>query len=290
MSAPSIHELPSPGAAWSRAYYGSDFCQTLLPSASAALDALAAVRGHAAFTLVTPPVNDAGLRRVGALLSALDDAADPDGATEVVVNDWGVLSLVRERPRLTPVLGRLLTRMLRDPRLPPDRVDAQGSPEAARALRQASVTSPPFRSMLASLGVRRVELDPVVQGLAMDFESMGLAPALHAPFGYVTTGRVCLFAALHQPAARRFEVGAPCRMECRSFSATMRDAPSGGAALITAGNTVFQRHERPVIAQALAALAAPGARLVVRDAPFAEVAWATEDFTEATRWVEERAQ
>lgn len=31
----------------------------------------------------------------------------------------------------------------------------------------------------------------------MDFDAMGVSPTLHAPFGYVTTGRVC-FAAIGQ--------------------------------------------------------------------------------------------
>lgn len=286
-SAPSFGELARPGDAWSRAYFGSDFCQTLLPTAAAALEAFAALRERACFTLVTPPVDDAGLRRIDSLLSALARAAGPDDRTEVVVNDWGVFSLVRSYPQLTPVLGRILTRMLRDPRLPADRVDAEGSPDAARAPRQGGASSPPFQRLLASHGVRRVEFDPASQGLAMDLDAMGFAPTLHAPFGYVTTGRVCLSAEAHGP-QRRFEVGAPCGRECRGpVPVRTDDASPTGAALISAGNTVFQRHERQVIARALAALAAQGARLVVRDAPFGELAWATEHLPTATRWVEE---
>ena len=286
MSGPRLDEFARPGSAWSRAYLGSDFCQTLLPTPAAMLEAFAEVRPRAAFTLVTPPVNDAGLHRVDALLAALAAETAPDAATEVVVNDWGVLGLVRAHPALTPVLGRLLTRMLRDPRLPADRLEAAAP--STRALQQASVTSPPFQGLLRSFGVRRVELDPVVQGLAMDFDAMGLAPTLHAPFGYVTTGRVCLFAAMGQAAEHRFEVGAPCRQECRRFAATMADAaPAADAALITAGNTVLQRHERSVITRILDALVARDVRVVVRDAPFGEVAWATEDLPAATRWIEE---
>ncbi len=286
MSGPRLDEFARPGDAWSRAYLGSDFCQTLLPAPSTMLEAFAALRGRAAFALVTPPVNDAGLHRVGVLLDLLAAETAPEAATEVVVNDWGVLGLVRAHPSLTPVLGRLLTRMLRDPRLPPDRLEAEAP--STRALQQSSVTSPPFQGLLRSFGVRRVELDPVAQGLAMDFDAMGLAPTLHAPFGYVTTGRVCLFAAMGQAEEHRFEVGAPCRQECRRFAARMTDAaPSPDAALITAGNTVMQRHERSVITRVLDALASRDARVVVRDAPFGEVAWATEHLPSATRWIEE---
>ena len=94
---------------------------------------------------------------MGVLLDLLAAETAPEAATEVVVNDWGVLGLVRAHPSLTPVLGRLLTRMLRDPRLPPDRLEAEAP--STRALQQSSVTSPPFQGLLRSFGVRRVELD-----------------------------------------------------------------------------------------------------------------------------------
>ena len=93
MSGPRLDEFARPGDAWSRAYLGSDFCQTLLPAPSTMLEAFAALRGRAAFALVTPPVNDAGLHRVGVLLDLLAAETAPEAATEVVVNDWGVLGL-----------------------------------------------------------------------------------------------------------------------------------------------------------------------------------------------------
>jgi hypothetical protein len=296
---PAIGYAP-PGERWSRLYLGSEFCQALLPGAAGLSARLARVPADVALTLVTPPVTDAGMTRVEALLGALaswlDRARGDASGAEVVVNDWGVLRLLRNRPRFTPALGRLLTRMLRDPRIPSSAGDAPGAaaPVALRAVRQSTVTSPPFRALLDTLGVRRVELDPVVQGLDMDFDALGLAPTLHAPFGYVTTGRVCLFAALGQPAARRFDVGHGCQHECRTYDATMRDAaaPAGAAsaALYTAGNTVFQRHARATVERALRATTARGQRFVVREAPFDEHAWATEDAGVARRWLEEHTQ
>ena len=56
--------------------------------------------------------------------------SDGGGATEVVVNDWGVLRLVRrEFPGLRPVLGRLMNKMMRDPRVAPF---YSGGPDDAR--------------------------------------------------------------------------------------------------------------------------------------------------------------
>ena len=50
------------------------------------LEAFAALRGRAAFALVTPPVNDAGLHRVGVLLDLLAAETAPDN---VIYTDKG---------------------------------------------------------------------------------------------------------------------------------------------------------------------------------------------------------
>ncbi len=271
-----------PGEGWSRVYFGADCCQTLLPTVAVLRSARAQVPSGAAFTLLTPAVDDAGLAHVAALLRELH-AGD-----EVTVADYGVLGLVRERTGLVPVLGTLLTRMLRDPRIPPAAGAFPPATDADRVLRQASVTSPAFRSLLTALGVRRVELAPVAQGFDMDFAAMELTPTLHAPFAPVTGGRVCLFAAMGQAPEHRFEVGAGCHQECRRYVAATTDADGSmpHARLFTAGNTVFQEHPRDVVARSVAALDVRGARLVVRDAPLAPWAWSTEERSVARRWLD----
>jgi hypothetical protein len=264
---PSLPELPS----GSRLVFGNDFCEALLPGPARLLRMVrgARVRG-APFTWVTPPVTDAGLGKLRRLLPVL---ADEDGEAEVVVNDWGTLRLLRERaPGLRPVLGRLLARMHRDPRVP-----TSGPLGAASA---------PFTALLRANGVDRVELDAAPPGQAPEFGGSGLRATVHLPFGFVSSGRICPFAAVHQEKERMFLPGSRCRAECRTWNATM-ESPTprpSGEALLAAGNTVFQRHSPELLAQELAA--SDGRRFVVRRRPFDEVAHATDDPALARRWLD----
>ena len=273
-------------------YFGAEFCQTLLPSLAAVTEAARAARASGAgFSLVTPPLNDVGVAAVGALLDALAQLNDETagGRFEVVANDWAVLRLLARTPgRFVPVLGRLLARMLRDPRLPP--LETTGvAPAAALAARQGQVTSPPFLKLIRSMGVERVELDNVQQGIAIDFEALGLRPSLHLPFGFVTSGRICPFAGIGQPKEAKFSVTTSCHHECRRYAATMVDPNVGpsSSALLTVGNTVLQRQAAERVERALSWATSQRARLVVRRRPFDEQARGTEDPAQARAWMEE---
>lgn len=88
-----------------RAYLGSEFCQNKLPSAAAFLALEKSFGGPV--TLVTPLLTDAGLDRAAALVKKLS-ASRRRGPLEVVVNDWGLLRLLKRNKAAAPVLGRLL--------------------------------------------------------------------------------------------------------------------------------------------------------------------------------------
>ena len=96
-----------------RVYFGDEFCERLLPNAGELAGVMEQVADAGRFfTLVTPYVTEAGLVQVAELLKMLPPA------TEVVFNDWGVFRLLRtEHPDLTPVMGRLLTKIKRGPRI-----------------------------------------------------------------------------------------------------------------------------------------------------------------------------
>ena len=102
---------------YTRLYYGNEFCQRLLPSVSEVKMAVGLARARKVdFSLVTPYVTDAGLERLRKLFSFLSGTGIP---IEIIINDWGVLwTVVRDYPRLKPVLGRLLTKQKRCPTIP----------------------------------------------------------------------------------------------------------------------------------------------------------------------------
>ena len=67
------------------------------------------------FTFVTPYVTDEGLKILESLFPEIEEKKL---GSEVVLNDWGILRILNERhPNLEPVMGRLLNKMKRGPRL-----------------------------------------------------------------------------------------------------------------------------------------------------------------------------
>ena len=266
------------------AYAGAELCEALLPTPSALVATCrASLESSGAFTFATPPVGDRALTRVRALLEAL---AAEGADVEVVVNDWGVLGLVREqRGRFTPTLGRLMNKMLRDPRVT-RRLDPAGfTGEALRVLRQSSLTVGAYAALLRSWGVVWVELDNLYQGIDIDFDALGLRPSVHLPFGCVTTGPACFFAGTYQPKHTKFANDTPCRRECQTYVAKMIDRHAG-TELLACGNSVFYRQAREHVDAALDWVEARAGRVVLHPRPVSDSAFVTSDMRSARRWLE----
>ena len=190
----------------SRAYFGHETCQHLLPTlgvierwARSALD-----RG-VALTLVTPWLTNAGLDRARRLIDCLS-AIDP--RMEVVCSDWGLLDVLAEEKAVTPVVGRLLAARPADPRLmrmfeggqertlthldgTECRLKYQPPSEAlARHYRGCWLDRPELISWFLSRGVRRAEIDNTGQGIELA-QNPGWSWSLHAPEVLVAVMRHC---------------------------------------------------------------------------------------------------
>ena len=186
---------------FTRVYWGTELCENLIA------DVLPPVT-DLPLTLLTPYVSDRGLARLRPLLDAM-----PAGS-EVVFNDWGVLHVLRrEYPALVPVQGRLLFKALRDPRITTEYVQLGETPQL-EALRGSALDSKPYAGLLARFGVKHAEMDLLPQGnnYATDLAAL----SVYAPFGVISTARVCMAAALGYRKTEKFEPGASCRHECQT--------------------------------------------------------------------------
>ncbi len=217
---------------YQRLYFGDEFCERLLPSSGELAAAISAAAGQGVpFTFVTPYVTERGLQSVEQLLAQLP------GGTEVVFNDWGVLRRLRSsHPDLIPVMGRLLTKIKRGPRimnfidrLPPDALDH---------LRRTNLGVDVYRNFLSDNGVVRVEIDNPLQGLDLSDVPDGLHLSLHIPFAYVSTTRFCLVANCDDPEKKGFIGVFPCGRECRKYTFFL-DNSVMTTLLIRKGNTIF---------------------------------------------------
>lgn len=244
-------------ANFTRFAYGTEFCENLLPPPEALKAVLEAC---APLTFLTPYVSDRGIAALRNLFALLDD-------TEVVFNDWGVLRLLRtEFPHLTPIQGRLLNKSLRDPRVTSIYAEtAPAAPESSlRVLQRSNLDDPAYLALLERYNVRAIEMDNLPQGTDTSFAAR---ISLYVPFGFISTARVCMAAALHYRASEKFQPGARCRHECQSHQLeyTYSNSPFSNRdqKFLLKGNTYFYRHSDSMLA-ALAADAKRGriARLI----------------------------
>lgn len=243
-----------------RLYFGHEFCEHRIPDREAVQMAYTAAgeRGLE-FTLVTPYVTDRGL---DALLPLFRFLTGLTVGVEVVVNDWGVLNMLsRDFPQLRPVLGRLLNKMIRDPRVAGVGKSTAGnssagnstSVESANVFRRSGVTVGVYRSFLRSMGVERVELDNLIQGIDLDFCQLELEGSLYYPYACITTGRACLVGSLGLPAEEKFKPQPGCGRQCREYTAAMT-APGlepEDYTIFHKGNTVFYHQGESLIRQGL---------------------------------------
>lgn len=254
----TLHDGPL--AAWlaplrpTRLHVGSEFCERLLPEPGQLARTLAvASDAGLSIGLLTPVASPETLRALDPLCAML-----PPGA-EVVVNDWGVARRLRERyPLLQPVAGRILCRMLKDPRL--------GNPQYAPPVSHG-LDSPWLRRMLERLGVAGVEMDMPLLASADSFTDVPLPLGVHLPFAFVAKGRMCRTAGLAREGPERFAPRPFCHHECLGIAAHTTRTREGAAdawETVHIGNTVFCRHSQASLAGLAAAVAAGRvARLIV---------------------------
>jgi len=218
-----------------RVYFGDEFCERLLPGKRDLTRVMEQVsEAGRSFTLVTPYVTEEGLARVAGLLELLAPGM------EVVFNDWGVFRLLKSGyPELVPVMGRLLTKIKRGPRI---MKFLDTLPRAAiEHYRSTNLDVPRYQRFLDENGIQRAELDNPLQGLDLSGVSRKLHLSLYIPFAYVTTTRFCLVANADQPDKKGLIGIFPCQQECRRYTFYLDNAAMN-TLLIRRGNTIFLRN------------------------------------------------
>jgi len=239
---------------FTRMYFGQEFCEKALPSPKELDEAVAlAERLGINFTLVTPYVTEQGLQVVKRLLKQLMRLQP---RAEVVVNDWGVLQIMAEDcPTLTPVLGRLLNKILRDPRMFTQRKKPEEA--ALERFRTSSVAGAPMHDLLTQYKVRRVELDLPPQGLDIHLPDWGYRSSLYFPYGVIMTGRICLLHSWGIENDQKFKVfSGGCNRKCRFYWLEMSDPShqvtiSNNWDILQKGNTIFYREHKAFLKEGL---------------------------------------
>lgn len=176
-----------------RLYLGSASCPQLFPEPDR-LAALfdAADREDLPVTLVTAQLRPGGGAAVDALMDMLERRDRP---TELVVNDWGMLErLQSHRNIVQPVLGPLLNKLRRDPRMP----WKAGFAAHGELLEQGSLSDPALRAFLQNLGVERLEYEACGHSIQVPEGRH----SLHLPFCHTNVSAWCPLKAICERGAR----------------------------------------------------------------------------------------
>ena len=224
-------------------YFGSEFCEFLLPVAKVLERALRLVKDAGRqLTLMTPIACDGVIDRLRDILPLLPEDS------ELIVNDWGVASFARrEFPHLRLAAGRLLCKMIKDPRLD-NAVWADLYPHG--------LGGRSFRALLDRLAIARIELDLPPYARPDVFAELGIRAALHAPYALVAKGRLCKIGSLALATTQRYAPGRECQRECLSYAATCaRPGKTTDLETTQRGNAIFYRHTHAMSATATAAVA-----------------------------------
>ncbi|MBQ3574485.1 MAG: hypothetical protein IJA26_02360, partial [Clostridia bacterium] len=164
-----------------RLYIGSEHCFHLFPDEKmlAAIICKANVESIR-LSFATSIVHQAQLSTA---IRRLDTIAALYPRAEIIVNDWGMLNVLKDfRESLTPVFGTLINRFRRDARLE----WKAGMRENVSLLSENALNDVPFMEFLLSLGVQRFEY-----ACSPEMQLPEGKKSLHFPFYPTNTSAFC---------------------------------------------------------------------------------------------------
>lgn len=164
-----------------RIYFGVEFCEKMLPPLDSVKKFSDFSKGkNVPLTFVTPYVSDYGIEKLRPLLELLSKGLK----CEVVINDLGVLHMIKNYfPDLRIVLGRILTKQKKDPRISSIKDD-----KTREYFSRTAIDNIYFRKFLGEFNINRVELDNVLHEINVNKE---FDVSLYYPYVYLTTSRNC---------------------------------------------------------------------------------------------------
>ncbi len=220
---------------YGRIYFGNEFCDELIPSRPKLEEAISIASDHRkSLSFVTCYVSEHKIKQYYALIELLAKLVP---GSEVIINDWGMLKMCFDN-ELEPVLGRLLVKQKRDPRIAHF---TESLPEKARLrLRQMGLNDF-FLNFLKKQNIKRIELDNLLQGIDTDeLRDSGFSYSVYIPYGYITTTRICFFRNRNKGIEKKFSI-VPCAHECSNDMLKL-DNRHMKEKLLMKGNTIFFRN------------------------------------------------
>ncbi|MBU1340229.1 MAG: hypothetical protein KKE44_04995 [Proteobacteria bacterium] len=241
-----------------RIYVGDEFCPARMPDLHGLSRFIRfADKKELPLTLLTPVLTDPGIEH---LIPLFDRVSRWNPASEVVINDLGVLFFLKKRyPDFQLSMGRLFNKGFKDPRL--DLNKSRVSEKINGFLNDCSFNRENIQILAEGLGIKRVEQDLLPYADPASVGMSRLKTAVYLPFGYVTTGRVCFTAGLNPHTDNRFSLGAACSSPCAVHRMELKH-PDLVFKLFQNGNTIFYLYTLTMIRFLLENARQKGFRLI----------------------------
>ncbi|TCS60563.1 hypothetical protein [Varunaivibrio sulfuroxidans] len=226
---------------YDRVYYGTEFCDRLIPSKRDVSQAIEHCRARGLkFTLATPYIEQSDFQKVENIVELVAHAGNE---SEVVINDLGLLRHInaqREKGTsayrdLTLLLGRLMNKLPRDPRYI-NVVDQLNE-------RQREGISSNHLSYIGDFwraqGIARFEIDNVMHPIDLPAEN---AYSLYYPYFYISCSKTCLTAQCTRDHDIR-EKTEKCQTECATYGFQLNH-PSLPGPMYYLGNTFYGYNDK----------------------------------------------
>lgn len=231
-----IDDLPI-SLAYDRVYYGHEFCEYLLPSENEFKQILDfVIANKLPFTFVTPTISNDKINLLDNLIDTAAEKAAILNKFEIAVNDFGVLSLIRQKNIQNTAIaaGRLMTKQKRDPRI---KYISALSESAKNYYMSFSLDSAHNLNFIRDFNIKRFELDNVTQGIIRQSK---MPASLYTPFCYISTTKLC-YMAQSDKKERYLRKKCGCFMECQHYDVYMKNDKMK-TDLYLKGNTIFYRN------------------------------------------------
>lgn len=216
-----------------RLYFGSESCENCLPTVEAILRAEKIAKNKGlSFTLVTPICTEKGLDY---LSNKILPAINKKGM-EISCNDFGVLHFLTKLPfRGTIALGRLLAKSKKWPLgfIPP---------EFLKTIKHSPYGFTEYQDYLKQNKVKVIEIDNRAEGYDSDLQKIPFKIAMHIPFVYLTSGRMCFLAGQEKNKEQKFGISNECKQYCNQQLVEINDQfYSNGRTVYCLNNKIDQK-------------------------------------------------
>lgn len=203
-----------------RIIFGSEFCQYRTPSKRAVSRVLQyCLDNDLKFSFATSYTHEQKFQQLIDILAFLDEKAKKeDEQIEIIVNDWGVyFQIQNDYPHLEVVIGRLLNKSIRDPRVAHYYNENEGPEKGKEFFKQTGLFSTSFQRFLDGGNVVGFEFDQLIQGSQLNEEENERKIGLHFPFGCVASGSACMVGFMDMEKANKFRGDPECKQQCQSY-------------------------------------------------------------------------